>query len=74
METETELRKLKDCAHCRVNPEGKKPFIKMTRLSIQNHVYADLQETAKNHQQRPECFICEGVTEFIEALEQQHKD
>jgi hypothetical protein len=74
METETEPRKLKDCAHCCLNPKATKPFLKMTRVSIGAHVFKDLEETAKLRNKSSECFVCGLVEDMVNGLEQAFKD
>jgi hypothetical protein len=71
METETEPRKLKDCAHCRVNPKATKPFLKMTRIPIRdNLLLQDIEETAKLRKEPSECFVCGLVEDMVNGFEQ----
>jgi hypothetical protein len=74
METETDPRKLKDCAHCRVNPKATEPFLKMKKLPVGGKVLQDLQKTAKINNEQPECYLCGLVEDMVNGLEQAFKE
>jgi hypothetical protein len=75
METETEPRRqTSECVHCRANPKATKPFVKMKRLPMEDNVCQDIKETAKLHNEPPECFVCDLMHDALNALEQKYKD
>lgn len=64
----------RDCEHCRINPESRKPFLKMKRVSIGDPVFEDLEETAKLRKEPADCFVCDLVADMIGGLEQASRD
>lgn len=74
MERQIDMKKLKDCAHCPVNPKATKTFLKMTRVSVGAQCVQGLQETAKHRNEQPECYVCGLVEDMLNGLEQAFKD
>jgi hypothetical protein len=61
------MDKLKFCSDCRLNPDAKPPYAKMTRIPLTNLTHQLLEKEAKREKTTVECLACKAVLRVLKA-------
>ncbi|MGD0978204.1 MAG: hypothetical protein ABR962_03585 [Candidatus Bathyarchaeia archaeon] len=57
----------KYCEHCRRNPNGKKPYERMTTITLDKNIRKIAQKEADRLDQDLSCMLCKDVLAIINA-------